>query len=319
MKDVMLGGMMGHCVGDALGVPFESKKREELEKNPVSDMQGHGTHNQPPGTWSDDTSLSVSLAAALTKGLDYNFIMEKFIQWFDEGFYTPHGDVFDYGATTRRALVSYDKSKNPMKCGGSEESDNGSGALMRILPLLFYLQKHYGNHFQSQKEAFDIIHKVSSLTHAHPRSHIACGIYLSVAAELTVHQNLDDAVIEGISKANDFYHSQVDYQEELENFHRLDYKEFSEIPAKEIKSTGYVVDTLEAAIWCLLNSESYESCVLKAVNLGDDTDTIAAIAGGLAGIFYGYEQIPEKWLNQIVKRDYIEKIIIDYCASLQES
>lgn len=308
MENHVLSGLMGLCVGDAIGVPVEFKSREYLKSRPVLGLSGYGTHNQKLGTWSDDTSLSLCLADSLNHGLDYDDIMNRFSLWLSRGEYTASGEVFDVGISTKKAIKCYQSGGAPLSCGGSNENDNGNGSLMRILPLLFYLQALYGIDFQENDEAFEIIHNVSSLTHAHNRSRIGCGIYLSVAAMLLGNMDLKSAIDLGIYKALDYYGRYKDYKNELKHYSRLSDNSFFSLTESEIKSSGYVVDTLEAAIWCLGNSSTYQECVLKAVNLGNDTDTVAAVAGGFAGLYYGYDCIPKNWIEQIVNLDYVEEI-----------
>ncbi len=312
MSNHVLDGVMGLCVGDALGVPVEFMGRETLRKNPVTGMRGYGTHAQPAGTWSDDTSMTLCLVDSLSRGLDYEDIMSNFIKWFEKGEYTPYGEVFDMGVTTRRALIRFKQGIPAIECGGKNERDNGNGSLMRILPVVFYLQSIYGTDFTGIDQAYEVVHAVSSLSHAHRRSQIACGIYISVASKLMSSMTLETAVRSGISGAMEYYQGTKDYVLELEHFERLNRRDFAAIPEDEVRSSGYVVDTLEAAIWCLLNTDNYRDCALKAVNLGDDTDTVAAIAGGLAGLAYGYKGIPKEWVSEIARKEYIE----DLCNQL---
>ena len=316
MKEKIYGGILGLTVADALGVPVEFQSREFLRRNPVTDLQGYGTYNQPPGTWSDDTSLALCLLDSLTIRLDYTDIMKKFIAWHDRGEYTPHGESFDIGFTTRAALRQFSSGTEPLQCGGRGESNISNGSLMRILPLAFYLHSVYGDDFTEKDEVFDIIHNVSSLTHAHKRCLIACGIYISIAGKLLVGSNIQEAIQSGIQCAKIYYENRSEYSEELAHFERIFNRDFKNQPEESIKSGGYVVDTLEAAIWCILNTESYKSCVLKAVNLGEDTDTVAAVAGGLAGMGYGLKSIPKKWMNQIVRLDYIKELCQNFYVSL---
>ena len=340
-RNPVLDGMMGLCVGDALGVPVEFMSREVLQTVPVLDMRGYGTHHQPPGTWSDDTSMTICLAESLTrcslsKGLDYGDIMNNFRKWYNDGEFTPYGEVFDVGISTGAALNRFLHGVTPLACGGTGERDNGNGSLMRILPLLFYLQAVYGTDFTEQKngssslnaeeEAFAIIHNVSALTHGHKRSKLACGIYLCVASQLTEAKamkhktvsgvpELKTAVEKGVRQALAYYQKHSAFQDELISFARLMEDDFARLDERAIKSSGYVVDTLEAALWCLFQTHSYQECVLQAVNLGGDTDTVAAVAGGLAGLYYGYEQIPEEWLATIAQRPYLEEL----CHKLHSS
>lgn len=332
MKEKILGAIMGLCIGDALGVPVEFESRELLRYNPVTGMRGYGVHGQPPGTWSDDSSLTLCLLDSLTHGLDYTDIMQRFVSWMFEARYTPHGEVFDIGGTTKKSLFRFGKGYEPLLCGGRSEHDNGNGSLMRILPLVFYLHSLYvypsldhppgawkGGE-QTKEGFFEIIHKVSSLTHAHPRSHIACGMYLCIAGFL-IFSDIPFAISMGIHEAKTYYEKREGYAEELRHFKRIysgdSISHFACIPEKEIKSSGYVVDTLEATLWCLLNTDSYESCALKAVNLGGDTDTIAAVAGGLAGMVYGPQAIPEAWMKHLARRGYIEELCMALSISLR--
>ncbi len=314
MANHVLNGIMGLCVADALGVPVELESREKLKKDPVMGMRGYGSHNLPPGTWSDDSSLALCLADSLSRGLDYEDIIQNFANWLFKGEFTPHGESFGIGSVTYRALMRFKRGDNPLSCGGIEERDNGNGSLMRILPLLFHLRANYGSDFTKSDEAMEIIDNVSSLTHAHKRSVIACGIYLSIASELLDGKGPEEAVGSGYAKAADYYSRRKGFAEELRHFARIPEKNFRNLLEDSIKSSGYVVDTIEAALWCLLNTESYSECVLKAVNLGADTDTVGAVAGGLAGIHYGYNAIPEEWSSQLVRRDFI----VNICEKLRE-
>lgn len=319
MSNIILNGIMGLAVADALGVPVEFEDRDTLKANPVTGMRAYGIYNQPAGTWSDDTSMTLCLIDSLTKGLDYKDIMDNFIKWYDSGDFTPRGEVFDIGIATREALFRYKKGVSPLECGGKSEHDNGNGSLMRILPILFYIQAIYGVDFQEIEEIFEIIHNVSSLTHGHKRSLMACGIYISIASKLIGEMDLGFSVWSGIYSAMEYYRNQDEFQSELKYFTRLEDKHFKDLPVEEIKSGGYVVETLEAAIWCLLNTNDYKSCVLKAVNLGNDTDTVGAVVGGLAGLKYGYGNIPDEWLHIIAKREYIENLCNELYVSKEEN
>ncbi len=312
MRNYVLDGIMGLCVADALGVPVEFMERRSLKRNPVVNMREYGTYNQPKGTWSDDTSMTLCLLDSLSNGLDYDNIMTKFLDWFKKGEYTPYGQAFDIGNGTRRALMRFEEGTPALECGGKSDHENGNGSLMRILPIVFYLRSKYGRDFTSKDEAFQIIHNISALTHAHKRSKIACGIYISIASELFKEVDLKGAIESGIYKAMEYYRNQNEFAEELNHYRRIESKDFEKTNIDKIKSSGYVVHTIEAAIWCLLNTKNYKDCVLKAVNLGEDTDTVAAVAGGLAGLYYGYDEIPKEWVDVIVRKDYVEGLCVKY-------
>lgn len=300
-------GIIGLAVGDALGVPVEFKSRQEIAENPVTFMREYGTHHQPRGTWSDDTSLTLALIDSIAdkSGIDYSDIMDRFSNWLLYNDYTATGEVFDVGNATSRAIMNYGRGMNPLECGGASEYENGNGSLMRILPLAYYLEKQKDSTIEAQME---IVHNVSALTHRHAISLIGCGIYINMAMKLlTSEASLYMCVERGINEAFKFYDDKR--FDETGNYRRLrNLSDFLNLSANEIKSSGYIVDTLEAAIWCLLNTNSYKECVLKAVNLGNDTDTVGAVAGGLAGIYYGSDDIPKEWLDVLAKRQYIEEL-----------
>lgn len=270
-------GIMGLVVADALGVPYEFRARDSFK---ATGMTGYGTYNQPAGTWSDDSSMTLATIKSISEHgkIVPEDIMTAFAGWYVFGDCTPHGKAFDIGGTTRQAIEKYLIGMPSEYCGGTEFIDNGNGALMRILPLAFI------------DHTCEDIHTVCGLTHAHDISKEACEIYLKIAKGLLEGKGTWRVVAEACEGAS-------------EEFERLEY--ISNLQRNEIKSSGYVVHTLEAATWCLLNSGSYEECVLKAVNLGEDTDTVAAVAGGLAGILWGYKAIPKKWIKLIARKEWI--------------
>ncbi len=293
-----LSGLMGLCVGDALGVPVEFTSRAERVKFPVTTMLGYGTWNQPPGTWSDDSSLSFCLAECLCRGYSLDAIANSFWRWYKEAYWTPRGDVFDIGQTTHTAIMRLKQGVVPHQAGGKVENSNGNGSLMRILPMA------YCHRNLTLAELLARVHDVSAITHAHARSQMACGIYISIAVALLEGADLQTAYLQALQDIQQIY-SVREFLLEKPHFGRIFSGEIAKIPVEEINSGGYVIDTLESSLWCLLNSSSYCEAVLKAVNLGGDTDTTAAVTGGLAGIYYGVENIPQKWMNQIARRQDI--------------
>lgn len=293
-----LSGLMGLCVGDALGVPVEFTSRAERVKSPVTTMQGYGTWNQPPGTWSDDSSLSFCLAECLCRGYSLDAIANSFWRWYKEAYWTPRGDVFDIGQTTHTAIMRLKQGVVPHQAGGKVENSNGNGSLMRILPMA------YCHRNLTLSELLARVHDVSAITHAHARSQMACGIYISIAVALLEGADLQTAYLQALQDIQTIY-SVREFLLEKPHFGRIFSGEIAKLPVEEINSGGYVIDTLESSLWCLLNSSSYSEAVLKAVNLGGDTDTTAAVTGGLAGIYYGVENIPKQWMNQIARRQDI--------------
>ena len=313
MENIVKAGIFGVCIGDALGVPVEFRTRDELKRSPVTKMRALGTHRQPAGTWSDDSSLMLCLAESLCKEYNLEDIATKFLQWYNEEIWTPHGRVFDIGIATSQAIHRISKGTSPTLCGGTSEFDNGNGSLMRILPILFYIKNF------PIKRRFDIIKSVSSITHGHIRSVLACFIYLEFALEILKGKEKWEAykiMQETIKEFLDY--NPICSQDEMDKFHRIlelkvgeyDLAPLYTLQEEEISSSGYVLHSLEASLWCFLNTESYSEAVLKAVNLGEDTDTTGAITGGIAGIYYGFENIPEEWVEVLVRKEDIKNLCI---------
>ena len=313
VQNIWKDGVFGLIVGDALGVPVEFSSREECEHNPVIGMRAYGTHNQPAGTWSDDSSMTLAtLDSIKQKGkIDYKDLMDKFTEWCLYADYTPFQEVFDIGVATSRAIIQYGKGTDPIDCGGKTEWDNGNGSLMRILPVCLYLYNRQKMICTSENESIYLIHNVSALTHAHLRSQIACGIYyFMVKSVLSKEGDLLAKLQWGIDAACQYYRSDLNNYKELGYFSRLfDLNAFRQLSKDQIKSSGYVVDTLEAVTWCLITTTSYKEAVLQAVNLGDDTDTVGAITGSLAGLYYGYDEIPEQWIKTLQRLEWIEQLL----------
>ncbi len=298
--------LIGLALADALGVPAEFKSRGHLKDFPVTDMQEFGTHHQPAGTWSDDSSLAFCLADSLCEGYHLKDIAQKFILWRNGKLWTPHGLVFDIGIQTTKSIAVLEGICNSGSDGDlkllryePDEYTNGNGSLMRILPLLGYVKG------LSIAEQFEIIWDVSALTHGHIRSAIACLFYLKFAEFILKGMSLNDSYRSTQQVMTLFFESEQISEVEKKHFNQLLFHDISELSEDEIKSDGYVMHTLEASFWCLLNTKSYEEAVFKAINLGEDTDTTAAVVGGVAGLFYGLDEIPEHWIAALARLDDI--------------
>lgn len=297
------GGLFGFSIGDAIGVPVEFSTREERKRSPVQEMWAYGTYHQPFGTWSDDTSLTICLIDAINKGYSIRQLAQNFVDFFEKNAFTPYGEIFDIGKATRDALINLCAGKDPIKCGGAGELNNGNGSLMRVLPIAFYGYK------LNDVDLIKMIEEVSSLTHGHKRSKLACIFYVEFIIQLLENKKED-----ALEKTIDFIKKNciASYSEEFQYFEHILDKQVLELPEEQIRSTGYVIDTLEAVIWVFFHTSEYREAVLKAVNLGGDTDTIAAITGGMAGTYYGFGDIPDNWVQNIAQKETLYQIFKDF-------
>lgn len=303
MLESIHAALLGVAVGDALGVPYEFNSRSLMRENRCTGMIGHGTHNQPAGTWSDDSSLTFCLAEALTAEVfDLGIVGRNFVRWMNDGYWTARGAVFDVGITTAEAIRRLEDGVPAEASGSFSVDSNGNGSLMRILPLVFQIQN------LPVEERFSWTRQVSAITHGHIRSVIACFYYLEFARLLLDGIDKFEAYRQLQKVIPPFLSSVGVNESEIQHFNRLLERTISVLPEDEIQSSGYVVHTLEASIWCLLTTDSFKDAVLTAVNLGDDTDTTAAVTGGLAGLIYRVEAIPSEWLEVLARREDIEEL-----------
>lgn len=315
----VIDALLGVAIGDAIGVPFEFSSREKMKSNPAKGMIGYGTYNQPEGTWSDDSSLTFCLAESLVKGYNIKDISENFIKWKYESYWSARGEVFDIGITTSEAIS---RLKEIIENDGLEELkrqkhygdeyDNGNGSLMRIIPLLFHIKG------KPIKEQFEIVWEVSALTHRHIRAAMSCLIYLRFAEKLLNGKEKEIAYAEMRTDISNFWNEMEFSESEREHFKQLIQNDVRETKIEDLKSGGYVIEVLESSIWFFLRGKSYEETILSVINIGHDTDTSAAISGGLAGIYYGQRGIPEHWIVSIARVEDImglgNKLNEKYCA-----
>lgn len=293
MNEILKSAVYGFAVGDALGVPYEFKERGHFV---AMDMVENGSHNQPIGTWSDDTSLVLATCESIKRcgKIDTVDIMKNFSKWYYDGEFTATGQKFDVGGTVARAIERY---KNNGILYGDENDiySNGNGSLMRILPLAFC------------EDRLQYVNEVSALTHAHPISKIACLLYVEILFNLSngKKENIVDAIHNSMCNISEI--ANVLWGEYINKYYRIE--TIGNVSQSHIRSTPYVVDTLEAALWCVIFSYDYTEAVLTAVNLGGDTDTISALTGALAGVIYGYESIPNKWIDNLKNKELIESCL----------
>lgn len=321
LKSITAVIVYGVAVGDALGFPAQFEPRSERKKRPVVDMgqyrdekgQIRAWREGLTGLWSDDTSLTLCLAESLLGGFDLKDQAEKFVAWLDQGYLSARDRAFDVGMQTNESLA---KVRTILKSGrydeledlaaDADEQSNGNGSLMRILPLLMFIKGWDSKHL------FDLVRKASALTHPHIRSTLCCFLYLRMAEHIIAPTDKFTSFEQARKDTLELMDSLNCADTEYKALHRLLHADLGKLPEEEIDSGGYVVSSLEASIWCLLTTDSFRDAVLKAVNLGDDTDTTGAITGGLAALLYGEDSIPVDWINQLKKPEFFEDLISRY-------
>lgn len=218
----------GVAVGDAMGFPVQFYKREQVKKFNITKMTAHYSGQIPAGTWSDDTSLTIALAEALgdSKGIDYEKIMRNFYLWISEGKFTPYYKAFDIGRTCFKALMCYSGGDEPLLCGGDSEMDNGNGSLMRISPLVFYINKKFGAEAFDNNKTFEVIHNVSRLTHSHQIALIGCDIYIAVLFYILHGEEKNYALDKALEKVKRYVINNKDFEYGFSKYQMLYNKNF---------------------------------------------------------------------------------------------
>ena len=271
------GALLGLAAGDALGAAVEHSPRGSFD--PVEDMLGGGPFSLAPGEWTDDTSMALCLAESLLerRGFDAEDQMRRYVRWYREGYMSHNGRCFDVGRTTRRALEHFEASGNPYS-GPTDEKSAGNGCLARLAPVVLFF---HPDEPAAQRFAEDS----TRTTHGAQECIAAAGVFATI-----LHRALAGvpkwSLLEGLES-----------RELPGALTGIAHQEFLDKEIDEIRGSGYVVDSLEAGLWCVFHEENYRDAVLQAVNLGDDADTTAAVAGQLAGALYGAQSIPSAWLD----------------------
>ena len=297
-RDRFRGALVGLAVGDAVGVTLEFRRPGTFE--PLTDLVGGGPFHLAPGQWTDDTSMALCLAASLVRchGFDASDQMRRYVAWWRRGYLSCTGTCFDIGGTTAAALARFERHGNPL-AGSHDERQAGNGSLMRLAPVPMFKAAKPANTLFAASAAS------SGTTHGAPQAVDACGAYGVLLGAALNGATKGDALaldVPGSLAALDSarpLHPAV--QAVLDGSYRR-----KEPPA--IRGTGYVVDTLEAALWALERTHSFRDGLLKVVNLGDDADTTGAVYGQLAGALYGVEAIPAEWRTRVAWIDLIVEL-----------
>lgn len=310
---VAINALLGQAVGDAFGVPVEFLSRKDVREINLQKMVGcddqlsffsrWGGARIPRGCWSDDTSMTVASMASFICNhgkIDYSDHLHQFVRWWKDGEYCSFDYPFGLGGNISAALDRYQMGCPALECGGKKIMDNGNGALMRILPFSLYCI------FQglSCEETVQVIANGSALTHGHEISKICCYIWTEFIRAVVETTSIHDAIehIEELSYEKWFSKDAIEAVEFVTG------KQTRLLTEKEIGQTGYVVDTLYSALYSLYHAGNYEEAILKAVNLGYDTDTTGAVTGMAAGIMFTTSDIPVQWIESLRKREYLEKM-----------
>ena len=286
LLDRYRGCLLGLACGDAVGTTLEFRRRGSFE--PITDMVGGGPFGLKAGEWTDDTSMALCLATSLAerRGFDAEDQMYRYVNWWHHGYLSSTGACFDIGITVSAALQRYLQTRNPI-AGSTDPMSAGNGSLMRLAPAVLFGHP-------DMAIAMDLARRSSATTHAATEALECCALF----AELLCHA-LDghpkDAILSSRLAAPTMPKVQA-----------IAAREYLHKRESQIAGTGYCVASLEAALWCFAQTDSFEAAVLRAANLGDDADTTAAIVGQLAGAHYGKSGIPARWLVRLHQRAEIE-------------
>lgn len=300
MQNRIYGAIIGAVVGDARGLPFEFKEKGTIKKRHINKPKDLGFFNQPLGTWSDDSSMIFCTMHSMLQGYNYIDIGDTFCKWKYEAFWTPYGILFDIGGTTAKAIMHINLRKDYN--GINDENNCGNGSLMRIIPILFYIK-------DNRDDRFKIIREVSSLTHSNIICVIACSIYLELCLNILDGHEKKAAYIKMQKNIKEEF---KEYSNELSLFSNILEFNIWDIDKSKLSGSGYVIHTLESSLYSFMKYNSYSKIIKNVILIGEDTDTTACISGGIAGLYYGYNRIPKKWINSIVKKDEIFKLIEDF-------
>lgn len=302
-EDKIKGAIIGAIVGDASGVPFEFMKSEDIDIKKINKIQNGGKWQQPIGSWSDDSSMVLCTMESLCKGYNYQDIGDTFVKWAYEGYLTPFGITYDIGSTVSASLR---KIRKKDYSGIDDEDKCGNGSLMRIMPIVFYIDKH------PEINKYQMIKEVSSLTHSNMLCVIGCAIYVELALNLLTGQDKEDAYKNMQESITTEY---KDYKLELDKFAKILNRNICDINFSELSGTGYILDSLESSLYSFMTTNNYKKSIETAISIGIDTDTIACICGGLSGLYYGFDNIPSKWVKLLIKKDDI----LNRCKTFKET
>ena len=292
MIDRFCGCLIGLACGDAVGTTVEFKQRGSFF--PVTDMVGEGPFKLNPGEWTDDTSMALCLGSSLleSKGFNPDNQMRKYVDWWKNGYMSSTGYCFDIGHTTLSAINHYQLSGEAFS-GSTDQYSAGNGSIMRLAPIVLYYYPDLENILFYSQES-------SRTTHATKECLDACQLMGEI-----IYRALEGETKHDMLEFTDY---QMSLSPKIQAIASGEYKKKSR---DQIEGSGYVVESLEAALWCFWTTDNFESAILEAANLGNDADTTAAVCGQIAGAYYGIGDIPSRWIEKLAKGNMIKKMAED--------
>jgi len=291
-----LGALLGLAAGDALGTTLEFKRPGTFE--PLTDMLGGGPFGLAPGQWTDDTSMALCLAESLVTcgGFDARDQMERYVRWYRHGHWSATGSCFDIGITTSTALAAFEQTGEPLS--GSTDADTaGNGSLMRLAPVPIAFAA-------DPARAIELAGESSRTTHGAAECVAACRYFGGLIVGALHGTDKSELLAPSYSPVP----QARDRQSSSSQVAAIAAGSFKRKTPPEIRGGGYVIDSLEAALWAFATTSSFEAGALAAVNLGDDADTTGAVYGQIAGAYYGADSIPRGWLGKLAMREEIEEL-----------
>jgi len=290
------GALLGLAAGDALGTTLEFKPPGSFE--PLTDMVGGGPFNLDPGQWTDDTSMALCLAQSLIEceGFDARDQIERYVAWYRQGYLSSTGTCFDIGNTVLSALTMFEETGDPFS-GPTDEYSAGNGSIMRLAPVPLYFA-------DTPELAMDKSAESSRTTHGVRAAVDACRYFGGLLVGAVEGVSKQELLSPRYSPAPEYF----DSHPLVEKIDTVAAGSFKEHDPPRIRGSGYVVESLEAALWAFHRTDTFEEGALAAVNLGNDADTTGAVYGQLAGAFYGADSIPDGWLEKLTMRDEIERL-----------
>ena len=290
MKDKERGCLIGLAVGDALGAPVEFKSPGSF--SPITEYRSGGPFSLMACEWTDDTSMALALADSLGNGWNLNDQADKYLDWWQKGKYSVKGFCFDIGGTTRYSLSRYDKIRDATKCADPEAESSGNGSIMRLAPIPIKF------HNLSREELATKARESSLVTHASNQCRSACELLATTCAALINGATKEEALNLPFSGLDPLVQKRI-----------VEEKRYLKKNPPDIKGSGWVIQSLEAALWAFAKGKDFEEAVLLAVNLGDDADSTGAVCGQLAGACYGESGIPQRWRDKLMHKDMIEEAL----------